>query len=119
MRTLARTVSLTALMLVAFFVPGHTLAGQTLDLDRPDVRSFITRMETEHGIPAAESERVLAQAEIQPRIVEAISRPAVKVKPWHHLRPAKPSAPGSNGWTANRKWPERKSSAPTTGHTMR
>jgi len=85
-RTLARTAFLAALMLGAVLVPGQTPAGQTLDLDRPDIRSFISRMETEHGIPAAESERLLAQAEVQPRIVEAISRPAEKVKPWYEYR---------------------------------
>jgi membrane-bound lytic murein transglycosylase B len=67
-------------------VTGLAQAGQTVDLSRPDVRTFISRMESEHGIPATESEQVLAGAEIQPRIIEAMSRPAEKVKPWHEYR---------------------------------
>ena len=57
-----------------------------LDLSRDDVSEFVARMETSHGIPADETRRLLGQAEIQPRIIEAMSRPAEKVKPWHEYR---------------------------------
>jgi membrane-bound lytic murein transglycosylase B len=61
-------------------------AGSGLDMSRNDVTSFVARMERDHGIPAEETRRVLSAAEIQPPILEAMRRPAEKVKPWHEYR---------------------------------
>jgi len=61
-------------------------AGDGLDTSRADVESFVRRMESDHGIQAAETREILAAAEIQPPIIEAMQRPAEKVKPWYEYR---------------------------------
>ena len=38
-------------------------------LARPEVRSFIESMQTEHGLDAAELERVLGEVQYQPTVV--------------------------------------------------
>ncbi len=62
-------------------------ADDRLDTSRDDVGNFVQMMETTHGIPAAETLEILAAAEIQPPIIEAMQRPAEKVKPWYEYRP--------------------------------
>jgi membrane-bound lytic murein transglycosylase B len=57
-----------------------------LDLDREDVRAFIADVSSRHNIDPAGIRATLDQARVQPRIIEAISRPAEKVKPWHEYR---------------------------------
>jgi membrane-bound lytic murein transglycosylase B len=59
---------------------------QALDAQRGDVRAFVGEMVAEHGFEADELERVLAQAQSQPSIVNLISRPAEKSRPWHEYR---------------------------------
>jgi len=61
-------------------------AGTGLDMNREDVAAFVQDMERSHGIPAAETRRILAAAEIQQPILEAMERPAEKVKPWYEYR---------------------------------
>ncbi|MEJ2514094.1 MAG: lytic murein transglycosylase B [Gammaproteobacteria bacterium] len=57
-----------------------------LDLQREDVRAFISRLGEQHGMDTASVEQALAAARVQPGILEAISRPAEKVKPWYEYR---------------------------------
>lgn len=71
-----------ALLFMSFPLP----AGSTLDIERTDVAEFVRRMEADHGIPAEETRQILSQAEIRPPILEAMRRPAEKVKPWHEYR---------------------------------
>ncbi len=61
-------------------------APRPLDLQRDDVRAFVGRLSEQHGMDPASVERTLAAARVQPSILEAISRPAEKVKPWHEYR---------------------------------
>src|SRR5690606_2184374 len=49
-------------------------------------RDFVARMVSKHGFDAHEVERTLANAEIQPKILETISRPAERVLAWHEYR---------------------------------
>ena len=63
--------------------PAHARA---LDLDREDVRAFIDRAHAEHGLDPETVRAVLELARIQPPIIEAISRPAERVRPWHEYR---------------------------------
>jgi membrane-bound lytic murein transglycosylase B len=74
------------LALASLFVFSPLQAGGSLDMARSDVNSFVSRMESAHGIPAEETRRILSRAEIQPPILEAMERPAEKVKPWHEYR---------------------------------
>lgn len=64
------------------------LAPQALALDiaRPEVRSFIDEMTRDHGFERAPLEALLRQAETKQAILDAISRPAERVTPWHEYR---------------------------------
>jgi membrane-bound lytic murein transglycosylase B len=48
--------------------------------------AFIDTMVSEHGFERAEVEALLAEARRQQPILDAISRPAEKAKPWHEYR---------------------------------
>ncbi len=54
--------------------------------NHPKAKAFIDKMVTEHGFKAEEVQRVLAQAEKKQSILDAISRPAEKTKPWYEYR---------------------------------
>jgi membrane-bound lytic murein transglycosylase B len=57
-----------------------------LDVTRPEVRAFIDEMSASHGFARKEVESLLSQAETQQAILDAISRPAERVVPWHEYR---------------------------------
>ena len=57
-----------------------------VDTGRPEVRKFIDSVAAEHGFERSDLERVLKSAKSQESILEAISRPAERVKPWHEYR---------------------------------
>jgi membrane-bound lytic murein transglycosylase B len=61
----------------------HSATGASEYLARPEVRSFIESMQTEHGLDPAEVERVLGEARHQPTVVRLIGpeRPATAAKP--------------------------------------
>jgi membrane-bound lytic murein transglycosylase B len=61
-------------------------ATHALDERREDVQDFIGRMADRHGFAAQDLGQLFAQVESRPSIVEAISRPAEKTKPWHEYR---------------------------------
>jgi membrane-bound lytic murein transglycosylase B len=52
----------------------------------PDVQTLIEEMAQEHQFDRAELRQLFRQVEFQPRIIEAISRPA-ESKPWYLYRP--------------------------------
>ncbi len=54
-------------------------------LQRPEMRSFIDEMVAKHGFNSTELAALFAKVETQPRIIEAITRPA-EAKPWHAYR---------------------------------
>lgn len=62
------------------------VGAQALDVNRDDVSRFIDEMVAEHDFDRAELERVLSGARKQQSILDAISRPAEKSKPWHEYR---------------------------------
>lgn len=63
-----------------------TAAARPLDLERADVREFIERVQREQQLDADTVSSILGLARIQPQIIEAISRPAERVRPWHEYR---------------------------------
>ncbi len=79
-------IRLRLLVLVMLSLSAPLQAGTGLDVNREDVATFINNMERSHGIPASETRRILAAAEIQEPILEAMRRPAEKVKPWYEYR---------------------------------
>lgn len=53
---------------------------------RPEIKTFIGEMVERHGFPRGELEKTFRAAQFQPKIIDAISRPATS-KPWHEFRP--------------------------------
>lgn len=62
------------------------LAGE-YTAEHPAVEPFVQEMRVEHGFSADYVRSLLAQAERKQSILDAISRPAERVKPWHEYRP--------------------------------
>lgn len=54
--------------------------------DHPAVAPFVAEMQAEHGFPPQYVRGLLAQAERKQSILDAISRPAERVRPWHEYR---------------------------------
>jgi len=62
------------------------LSGSADYLMHPDAKVFADRMVSGHGFDRAEVESLLKAATKQQSIIDAISRPAEKVKPWKDYR---------------------------------
>lgn len=77
-----RSLLPTSFLCAAALVP----SAHALDLSRPEVRSFIEEMSRDHGFERAALETLLRQAETKQAILDAISRPAERVVPWHEYR---------------------------------
>jgi membrane-bound lytic murein transglycosylase B len=71
---------------LALALAAAALPAGALDLAREDVRAFSAEMQQKHGFDAAWIDAVLADAAIQPRIVELMTKPAEAVMPWHAYR---------------------------------
>ena len=67
---------------VALVPPG----ARALDLERPEVRSFVGEMVDKHHLERQWVERIIAAAETKAAIVETMSKPAEHVMPWHAYR---------------------------------
>jgi peptidoglycan lytic transglycosylase B len=60
--------------------------ASALDVKRPEVQAFIEETSRDLGFPRKQLESLLAQAETKQAILDAISRPAERVVPWHEYR---------------------------------
>jgi membrane-bound lytic murein transglycosylase B len=60
--------------------------GYALDIERPNVKSFIDKLVSTHQFERAALERDLTAAETKQAILDAISRPAEKTIPWFEYR---------------------------------
>jgi len=69
----------------ALFLLSVTTA-QAIDLDQPEVRSFIDSMVEEHDFDREELRDILGAAEVKDSILEAIARPAEKTLSWAEYR---------------------------------
>jgi membrane-bound lytic murein transglycosylase B len=65
---------------------GLVAPAAAFDENRPEVRAFIETMTREHGFERSKLEALLKQAETKQPILDAISRPAERVTPWHEYR---------------------------------
>jgi membrane-bound lytic murein transglycosylase B len=104
MTTTLRPALLAAVLLPLFAATGPSAA---LDTSRADVRAFIDQMEKSHELDRAWVGQALAEAESQDRIIELMSRPAERTKPWHeyrdHFLTEERIAAGVDFWTAHRE----------------
>ena len=65
---------------------GSATAGEASGQVAESREAFASRMHSEHGFDTEWLQRVLADAERKQSILDAISRPAERVKPWHDYR---------------------------------
>lgn len=63
-----------------------TSPAWAIDLARDDVREFINELSADENFDTAYLEMLLADSKVQQSILDAMSRPAEKVKPWHEYR---------------------------------
>lgn len=73
-----------ALGILALCCASNALA---LDLERADVQQFIDSMVEDHNYERSVLEDILGDAEIQPKILEAIAKPAERTLTWADYRP--------------------------------
>jgi membrane-bound lytic murein transglycosylase B len=65
----------------------QVFSGTTrFDLERPEIRRFVDEVSSRHGFEPDHVYQLLAKAEPQPKILEAMSRPAERVAPWWQYR---------------------------------
>jgi membrane-bound lytic murein transglycosylase B len=96
-----------AVLAAAQLATAGTAAARALDLERADVREFIERVQSEQQLDAETVSSILGLARIQPQIIEAISRPAERVRPWHEYRKIfmteERISAGAEFWAAHRE----------------
>lgn len=80
-RSSLRHLGLTAALLAA----GQAFAADYQNTSQVD--EFIAEMVRQHGFATEQLQKVFAQAERKQAILDAISRPAERVKPWKEYRP--------------------------------
>jgi membrane-bound lytic murein transglycosylase B len=75
------------LLLAATAHADGSFSGRTrFDLDRPEIRDFVEATAAAQKVAPLELYRLLAKAEPQPKIIEAMTKPAEKVSPWYEYR---------------------------------
>ena len=86
MRRIADTLLISLLFSGSVFADGSFVGRTRFDLDRPEIREFVDATAAAQKIPPLEIYRLLAKAEPQPKIIEAMTKPAEKVSPWYQYR---------------------------------
>jgi membrane-bound lytic murein transglycosylase B len=82
----ALPISLTVALTIALPLLGLSAPALALDMQRDDVQSFVDQLVNEHGLDRGYVSGVLADSKTQQTILDAMSRPAERVKPWHEYR---------------------------------
>ena len=89
---LARIIRPMLALLLSIIISACTSAA-TVDAHQRDsldesteIAPFVEEMEKRHGYPPSELREILAQAQVLPKVIELISRPA-EAKPWYVYRP--------------------------------
>jgi membrane-bound lytic murein transglycosylase B len=106
LNTVLKTLLLSTLPVASFlttsFAPAHAF-----DQTRPEVRGFIDEMARDHGFDRPQLESLFKQTQTQQAILDAISRPAERVIPWHEYRTRflteKRIHEGADFWLAHRE----------------
>ena len=66
---------------------GASFSAQAIDVKQPEVKEFVSHMASAYGYPKRPLRKLLASAQVQPAILEAMERPAEKAKQWFEYRP--------------------------------
>lgn len=97
--------------LLALLLACASSLAQASYTERPEVQEFVRLLAKRHGFAKGELEKVFAQAQRIEPILEAISRPAEKVRSWDDYRSLLVSerriAEGVEFWKKNRRSLER------------
>jgi membrane-bound lytic murein transglycosylase B len=97
--------------LLALLLACASSLAQASYTERPEVQEFVRLLAKRHGFAKGELEKVFAQAQRIEPILEAISRPAEKVRSWEDYRALLVSerriAEGVEFWKKNRRSLER------------
>ena len=80
------TIVVSIAVTIALPLFGLPVPAVALDLQREDVQSFVDEIVSEHGLDRDYVSGVLADSKTQQSILDAMSRPAERVKPWHEYR---------------------------------
>jgi len=96
---------------LALLVAVAATPARALDLGSDTVRAFSEEMKKKHGFDAAWLDGVLADAALQPRIIELMTKPAEAVMPWYayrnHFLTAERVEAGITFWSTHRADIER------------
>ena len=84
--TLTRPDNISFRFLIFIFLLVLVAPANAIDIERADIRAFIQEMRRDYGFDNEQLDGWLSQAESKPGIIELISQPAEKVKPWHEYR---------------------------------
>lgn len=94
-------------LLLAFLASLPASPATALDSSREDVRAFIDEMQARHGFEREWLLQTLGGATTQQRILDLISKPAERVRPWHeyrdHFLTEQRIAEGLGFWVAHRE----------------
>ncbi|MBS0395508.1 MAG: lytic murein transglycosylase B, partial [Proteobacteria bacterium] len=82
MRAAAELLAAALATLAALAAP----PAAALDLARPEVRAFVNEVAARDGLERRWVARIVRAAESKPSILEAMGRPAERVKPWYEYR---------------------------------
>jgi membrane-bound lytic murein transglycosylase B len=83
MRRIAPRPGLLLQILLTFLTPS---LAWSLDTSREDVQKFIGELASTENFEPAYLQSILDESEVQQSIIDAMSRPAEKAKPWHEYR---------------------------------
>ena len=87
MNHMVRTTKLSSVVTVAvlslMWFPSHL---QAIDLDRAEVQEFVAELVETHQFDPVYVQTALSESESKDSILEAISRPAERTKPWYEYR---------------------------------
>jgi membrane-bound lytic murein transglycosylase B len=87
MRRIADALLISLLFTGSALAADGSFSGRTrFDLDRAEIRDFVEATAAAQKVAPLEVYRLLAKAEPQPKIIEAMTKPAEKVSPWFEYR---------------------------------
>ena len=79
-------MSMRSRLMLAVLLCATTGSVSALDVSRPEIHAFISRMVKDHQFKRADVEAILKEAASQQSILDAISKPAEKTVPWFEYR---------------------------------
>jgi membrane-bound lytic murein transglycosylase B len=86
MRRIADALLISLLLSSSALADGSFSGRTRFDLDRPEIRAFVEATAVAQKVEPLEVYRLLAKEEPQPKIIEAMTKPAEKVSPWYEYR---------------------------------